>query len=41
MVPLDRSLADRVERRQVSLEAATAVTSDGGAQLRELLGRRR
>ncbi len=41
MIPLDRSLAERVERRQVTIEAASAVTSDGGAQLRELLRPRR
>jgi twitching motility protein PilT len=37
MIPLDRSLADRVERRQVSYEAAMAIAPDGGLQLRELL----
>ena len=41
MIALDRSLADRVEARQVSLESALAVTLDGGAQLRDLLSRRR
>jgi twitching motility protein PilT len=37
MIPLDRSLADLVEARQVSVEIAASVTLDGGAQLRQLL----
>jgi twitching motility protein PilT len=40
MIPLDRSLAERVEKGKVTVEAATAVTSDAGAQLRVLLSRR-
>jgi twitching motility protein PilT len=38
MIPLDRSLAELVEARAVAYEAALALTSDGGLQLRELLG---
>ena len=41
MIPLDRSLADRIEARLLNLETAVTVTLDGGAQLRELLSRRR
>jgi twitching motility protein PilT len=37
MIPLDRSLADLVEARQVTVEVAASVTLDGGAQLRQLL----
>ena len=37
MIPLDRSLAELVEARSVGYEAALALTSDGGLQLRELL----
>jgi twitching motility protein PilT len=40
MIPLDRSLADRVAAGDVALDAAASVTTDGGAQLRELLRRR-
>jgi twitching motility protein PilT len=38
MIPLDRSLAELVEARVVAYEAAMALTTDGGLQLRELLG---
>jgi twitching motility protein PilT len=41
MIPLDRSLAERVEARLITLDTALSVTLDGGAQLRELLARRR
>jgi twitching motility protein PilT len=41
MIALDRSLAERVEARQLSLETAVGATLDGGAQLRALLGPRR
>ena len=40
MIPLDRSLAERVSAGEVTLEAAAAVAPDGGAQVRELLRRR-
>jgi twitching motility protein PilT len=37
MIPLDRSLAELVEARAVGYEAALALTTDGGLQLKELL----
>jgi len=40
MVPLDRSLADRVTAGEITLESAATVTQDSGAQLREMLRRR-
>jgi twitching motility protein PilT len=39
MIPLDRSLADLVDAARVTVDAAAAVTLDGGAQLRQLLRR--
>jgi twitching motility protein PilT len=41
MIPLDRSLAERVQSGELALETALTVTVDGGLQLRELLRARR
>jgi twitching motility protein PilT len=37
MIPLERSLADRVDAGDLAVETALAVTLDGGEQLRQLL----
>lgn len=41
MIPLDRSLVERIDARQITLETALTITLDGGLQLRELLAGRR
>jgi twitching motility protein PilT len=40
MIPLERSLADRVDACQITMESAVALTLDGGQQLGQLLRRR-